>query len=343
MPISPREMPFMAHIKELTKRLTISLVVVLLLSGLFYEQHIFKFLMDILLHPIRDYLPEGGLTVLGPFEMLTFRFKIAVVGAIIASSPLLIYQFFAFLAPGLKPRERKWLFPTVTAAVLLFLGGVLFAYFVIMGPAFEWLSQQGAGQISSMAAAGPYFSGISMMLVGFGIGFELPLVVFYLIGFGITPYDSVRNGWRYAYVTIVVVAAIATPDWSPWTMGGLSLALIVLYEGSLLLARLVFREKIKQQREDKKMEDEFYGVEEKEEEVKVPASVQRLTRQQQRIKEAAAQRRAEKARQEAELKAKAKAEAEAQAAAKAAGSAQAAAPVAATVDEAPAVTPSKDN
>lgn len=306
MPISPRDMPFFQHFVELRKRATISLAAVLILSFIFYEDRIYGFLLKILLHPIAEYIPQGGLTVLGPFETLTFRFKIAVIAALIVSAPLIIYQIFAFLAPGLKPNERKWIFPTVGAAIVLFISGALFAYFVVMGPAFEWMAAQGAGYINSIAAAGPYLSGISLMLLGFGIGFELPLVVFYLIGFSIIPYDAIRGGWRYAYVGIVIVAAVATPDWSPWTMGGLSLALIILYEGSLLLSRLVFKKKIAEQREDKKMEEEMYGDSEPEE----PAPVRKLTRQQELIKQAAEQRRAEKKRMEAALKLQAAAELE---------------------------------
>ena len=209
MPVSPKQMPFFQHFAELRKRLTIIVIVIFVLSMVFYMEKCYVFLLDIFLAPVRAYLPGGKLTVLGPFEQMTFRFKVAFAASIIASMPVILYEIFAFITPALKPKEKKWVFPTVIAAVFLFLGGAAFAYFVIMGPAFQWLSSQGAGVISSMAAAGQYFSGISMLMIGFGIGFELPLVVFYLIGLGILKYDVIRGGWRYAYVAIVVIAAVA--------------------------------------------------------------------------------------------------------------------------------------
>lgn len=309
MPITPREMPFFAHFRELKKRLTISLVVVLALSFLFYSDYFFTLFMNIFLAPVREFLPDGKLTTMGPFEMLTFRFKISLFASIIASSPVLLYQFFAFLTPALKKRERKWIFPTVFAAVILFLGGAAFAYFVIMGPAFEWLTAQGGDQLNAIAAANPYLSGIGMMLIGFGIGFELPLVVFYLIGLNVISYDKIRGGWRYAYVVIIIVASIATPDWSPWTMGGLAAALILLYEGSLILSRLVFAKRIKEQREEAKAYESYYSdnpderpAEKESEEESI--TKKRLTKKQKMIAEAAQKRReaakAETLAQEAE-------------------------------------------
>lgn len=252
-------MPFFQHFAELRKRLTVIVVVIFILSFVFYSKDIYVFLLNIFLGPVKEYLPNGTLTVLGPFEQMTFRFKVSFAAALIASMPITLYEIFAFITPALKPKEKKWVFPTVIAAVLLFALGVVFAYFVIMGPAFEWLSSQGAGIINSMAAADQYFSGISMLMVGFGVGFELPLVVFYLIGLSILKYDAVRGGWRYAYVAIVIVAAVATPDWSPWTMGGLAVSLIALYEISLAAARIVFASKIKQQRIDEKEYEEYYA------------------------------------------------------------------------------------
>lgn len=259
MPVEPKRMPIFEHFGELRKRLFIIFVTIAVLSFVFYSKDIFVFLLNILLGPVKEYLPEGKLTVLGPFEQMTFRFKVALYGAIIASMPVVLYEIFAFITPALKPKEKKWIFPTVIAAVVLFAGGAAFAYFIIMGPAFAWLSSQGAGVVNSMAAAEQYFSGISMLLIGFGVGFELPLVIFYLIGLGILKYDTIRGGWRYAYVLIAVVAAIATPDWSPWTMGGLAIALVALFELSLGLARVVFASRIAEQRQADKEYEEYYA------------------------------------------------------------------------------------
>ena len=87
-----------------------------------------------------------------------------------------------------------------------------------------------------------------MMMLGFGIGFELPVIVFYLVIFNIVPYAKLRESWRVVYVVLMLVASAATPDWSPYTMGGLYVALVGLYEISMLLARVTLRKRIAAQK-----------------------------------------------------------------------------------------------
>jgi sec-independent protein translocase protein TatC len=258
-PLSVKRMPFLAHFAELRRRLTVVVAVVGVLTVAFYFQPFYGFLTDLLLDPIRHTLPNGGkLNTIGPFEALTLRFQVGLVGAVIIASPLILYEIFAFFAPALKQRERKWVLPTVAAAIALFLSGVAFFYFVLFEPAFVWLAQQGAGVTEALPRATDYMGGIAMLLIGFGISFELPLVVFYLIGLSVLPYHRVRESWRVAYVLIFVLAAVATPDWSPYNMFGLAGALILLFEGSLLAARLIFARKITQQAIDTLEEEEPY-------------------------------------------------------------------------------------
>lgn len=294
-------MPFTKHFIELRKRFKYVFFTFVVLLIVFYSEYFFGLIKGVLLYPIQGYLDEnvigGQLMVTGPFEMMTFRFKLAMYAAFVASSPVIFYNIFAFIMPAIKKKERRWLIPTVVAAVLLFLIGVAFAYFVIMGPAFEFLFEQGAGQIGAIASADLYLSGIAMMLIGFGIAFELPLVVFYLIGWGIVPFDAMLKSWRIAVVLIMIVAAIATPDWSPINMGGLSLALIALYFGALALARIVFAAKIKQQRIDKIEYDEMYAEEEvPDEDLDLPDNFDKLSRKEQMIARGQAQTQARKAK-----------------------------------------------
>ncbi|MDR1412937.1 MAG: twin-arginine translocase subunit TatC [Actinomycetes bacterium] len=249
-PIQAKKMPFFSHFAELRRRLTVCVAVLGVLSIAFFAEPVFKFLYNLLLSPVLAYLPDGKLITSGPFDPLVLRFQIGFFGALLVSSPVIIYEIFAFFAPALKERERKWVFPTVGAAIVLFAAGVCFFYFILYQPAFEWLFQQGAGVFRTLPNARDYLSGIGMLLIGFGISFELPLVVFYLIGMSIVPYWRLRESWRIAYVAVVVVAAIATPDWSPYNMLGLAAALLLLYEGSLAAARAVFSRKILQQQID---------------------------------------------------------------------------------------------
>ena len=126
--------------------------------------------------------------------------------------------------------------------------GNAFAYFVVLGPAFEWiLSQANSDIVNVLPEATRYLSGVTMLLLGFGLAFEIPIVIFYLVAFDIVSYKKMRENWRIAYVILMIVAAVATPDWSPITMGLLFGALLLLYEGSLFFARVVLSKRIKAQ------------------------------------------------------------------------------------------------
>jgi sec-independent protein translocase protein TatC len=140
---------------------------------------------------------------------------------------------------------------------MLFLAGAAFAYYVIMEPAFTFMFAQGGDMVTLMPAADKFLTGIGLLLVGFGMAFEIPIVVFYAIGLGLIPYSKLRESWRYVYVGLAIVAAVATPDWSPVTMGALGGALLALYEGSLALARVVFGKRIKEQQQAVLAEAEF--------------------------------------------------------------------------------------
>ncbi len=247
MPIGPKRLPFFEHVAELRQRLVVIVLTLFVGSTLLYFDPFFTRVFSWLLAPIQDLLPAQGLTVFGPFETFTFRFKVSLFAAIVVFSPVIIWQVMAFFLPALRPNERKWVVPTFFAAVVLFLAGAAFAYGVIMRPAFEFMFAQGGEMITLLPSADRFLNGITLLLVGFGLAFEIPIVVFYSIGFGLIPYRKLRQNWRFAYTGLAIVAAVATPDWSPVTMGFLGGSLVALYEGSLLLARLAFAKRIKEQ------------------------------------------------------------------------------------------------
>lgn len=245
MPVGPKRLPFFEHLAELRHRIIV--VGVAVLVGAMVMYYFTDPILDVLLEPIKAYLPNGKLTVFGPFEAFTFRFKVALYASIVVTSPIILYQFFAFFLPALKPNEQKWILPTVASALVLFLSGNLFCYEVVLGPAIQWSVAQGGDFVQSLPSADRFLNGITLMMLGFGVAFQLPVVVFYLVGFGVIPYAKMRANWRYVYVTLMIVAAMATPDWNPLTMAALYGALIGLYEGSLALVRVVFGRRIREQ------------------------------------------------------------------------------------------------
>lgn len=247
MPIESKRLPFFDHIAELRQRLVIIVAVLFIGSTILYFEPFYEPILGWIIAPIKDMLPGGKLNVFGPFESFTFRFKVSLFAAIVLFSPIIIWQIMAFFLPALKPNERKWVVPTFVAAVALFLSGAAFAYFIIMEPAFEFMFGAAGDFVGIIPGADRFLTGITLMLVGFGLAFEIPIIVFYSIGFGLIPYKKLRENWRFVYAGLAVIAAVATPDWSPVTMGALGGSLVLLYEGSIALSRVVFAKKIKEQ------------------------------------------------------------------------------------------------
>jgi sec-independent protein translocase protein TatC len=250
MPIGPKRLPFFDHIVELRQRLLIVVSVILVGSTILYFDLFYNAIWGWLTAPIIDMIPEGRFVILGPFEAFTFRFKLSLFASIVLTSPVTIWQTLAFFLPALKSKERRYVVPTFFVAILLFAVGVAFAYTVIMEPAFEFMLAQGGVLVDALPDANRYLTGIGLLMIGFGLAFEIPIVVFYAIGFGLIPYRKLRASWRYVYTGLAIIAAVATPDWSPITMGLLGGALAVLYEGSMLLARIAFAKRIREQEKE---------------------------------------------------------------------------------------------
>ena len=237
MPVGPARMPLMDHLGELRRRLTIIIVSVFAASIVLYFAT--PVVLDILKDPIREFVPDGKFyitTTLGGFAL---RFGISIKVGVVMCTPLIIWQILGFFLPALRPNERKWVVPTVLAAAALFFLGAIFCYFIIIPAGFEWL----IGETSAVATALPdlenYINMELLFMIGFGIAFELPLIIFYLCVFHIISYAAFRSAWRYVYVGLMVVSAMITPDGSPVTLGLMFGALISLYEISLAIARVV--------------------------------------------------------------------------------------------------------
>lgn len=252
MPIGPARMPLFDHLGELRMRLTRIVVVLLVAMCVFYMAT--PTVIDILLNPIRDYI--GEVYAFGPFESFGTRFKVAFWTSIVACSPIILWQILAFFLPALKPKERKWFIPTFSAAVALFIVGTVFCYFIILPPAFQWLTDQAEGVGEIMAQLATYVDIIIKFEIGFGFAFELPIIVFYLVIFDIVPYKKLRGSWRTVYVALMVISAMVTPDASPVTMLLMFAAMVAMYEISLFISRIVLAKRIKRQNAELEEEEE---------------------------------------------------------------------------------------
>lgn len=238
MPVGPARMPLLDHLSELRRRLTIIVVCLLVTVCVLYVAS--PTLIQILVDPIREYLPDDGklyvTTALGGF---TLRFKVSMFFSVIVCSPIIIFQALGFFMPALRPSEQKWVAPTVAALVFLFFFGMVFCYFVILQATFGWLLEQTGDFATAFPNAEDYINIITLLELGFGVVFELPLVIFYLSIFHLVPYKTFRENWRIIYVVLLVGCAMVTPDASPVTMFLMFAAVIMLYEVSLAIARRV--------------------------------------------------------------------------------------------------------
>ena len=237
MPITPARMSLFDHLGELRRRVTIVVVSLFVTAIIIYFAT--PALIEILIDPIREFLTDGKLTVISVLGGFSIRFKVAFFFSVIICTPIIIWEIMAFFLPALNAKERKWVVPTVAAMITLFFLGMLFCYFIILNTAIGWMigqSQEFAGTINE---ASDYLNIIMMFEIGFGIAFQLPLVIFYLAILHLIPYKDMREQWRYVYVGLMILSAVVTPDASPVTMVLMFAALILLYEVALAVARYV--------------------------------------------------------------------------------------------------------
>ncbi|MFN3514051.1 MAG: twin-arginine translocase subunit TatC [Phenylobacterium sp.] len=203
---------------------------------------------------LKDVAPEGGenlrLVFTAPLEFFFTKMKLAAFGAVVVTFPVLAWQVYGFVAPGLYKRERRAFLPFLVASPSLFLLGAAMVYFVIL-PFVLWfsLSQQivGSGSISVelLPKVSDYLTLVTTLLLAFGLCFQLPVVLTLLGMAGIVSSEALRTGRRYAIVGVFVVAAILTPP-DPISQTLLALPILLLYEVSIWCVRLIERRRARE-------------------------------------------------------------------------------------------------
>lgn len=253
MPIGPARMPLFDHLGEFRRRLTIVVVAVVTCALIVYFAT--PALIELMVDQIREAMRGTELVVTTALGGFTIRFKVAFFFSMIICTPIIVWELMAFFLPALKPSERKWVVPTVAAMIALFFFGMIFCFFVIQPTAFGWLLEQSFEFAEVMPVAEDYLDIYMLLEIGFGLAFQLPLVIFYLSIFHLVPYRTFREQWRMIYVALMILSAVVTPDASPVTMLLMFAALIGLYEIALAIARVIIigrdgRQALKWSRED---------------------------------------------------------------------------------------------
>jgi sec-independent protein translocase protein TatC len=222
-----------AHLNELRRRLVICLVAIavgIIISFVFADQ-----LFKILVWPAKGI----NLIFIDVTEMLGTYMQVCLVAAIIVAMPVLVYQLIAFVAPALTAREKKYVWIVLPFIFLMFIAGVAFSYFVLLPPAMQFLISFGADIATPQIRIGNYVSLIGRLLLATGLIFETPVVTTFLARMGIISSKWMGQQRKWAIIIAFILGAIITPTLDPVNQTLVALPLIVLYEMSIWLAKLV--------------------------------------------------------------------------------------------------------
>ena len=233
------KMPFTDHLEELRRRLIICFVAVgvgFLICYFFAKQ-----LFEILMQPLIRVMPPGERLIFTalPEAFITYL-KVALLGSIGLASPVIIYQFWRFIAPGLYERERSALLPIVMFSTFFFLGGAFFGYFVVFPFGFKFFIGFASDNIRALPSIREYLKFAAKLLFAFGFIFELPLFSFFLARLGLVNAELLRRKQKYAILLIFMLAAILTPP-DIVTQVMMAGPLLLLYELSIWIAKIFGR------------------------------------------------------------------------------------------------------
>ena len=237
---TPKEMGFLDHLEELRWRLVKTLLAITIGSAISFG-YIDK-ILEILLYPTKNTSNPISLQVLSVQGMFLIKWFISFISGILISLPVLIYQFWQFVAPGLKINEKKYAFPVVFFACSSFLVGVSFGYFILIPFSLEFFSGISAGHVENNFSIQYYFSFLTWLMLGAGLIFQLPVVSLLLSAIGLLTPPFMRHYRRHSIIVIMILSSFITPP-DPVSMLIMAFPLILLYEISIGVSWLVNRKK----------------------------------------------------------------------------------------------------
>ncbi|MFO8091343.1 MAG: twin-arginine translocase subunit TatC [Desulfatiglandaceae bacterium] len=235
------KLPFLGHLEELRSRLVASAIAVgigFAICYIFAEQ-----LFLILASPLTNVMPEGDFLIFTSLPEMFFTYlKVSFVSGFLLASPVVFYEMWMFIAPGLYRNEKKLVIPFVTISTLLFVGGSLFAYFIVFPFGFKFFLGFSSDFVKAFPSVKQYFSFSIKLLFAFGLVFEMPVVIFFLTKMGLVTTAFLKKNRKYALLLIFVVSAILTPP-DVITQCMMAVPLLTLYEVGILVSRFARRAK----------------------------------------------------------------------------------------------------
>jgi sec-independent protein translocase protein TatC len=222
-----KEMPFTEHLRELRNRLIICLATVTVLAAALFwpAQFVIPWLANL-------YFPGVELNAFGPADVILAEFKFSIYSAIGLSLPVLLFQVWMFVVPAFHPKTRRLVYAYVAPSLILGIGGVAFAHFLVLPRVTAQLMHITSGVAKATFGIDSTINLILVLLLAFAIVFQTPVVMILLARIGVINSKMLRKYWRYSVMIILLVAGIAAPDASPFTMGLLAIPMLVLYGAS---------------------------------------------------------------------------------------------------------------
>jgi sec-independent protein translocase protein TatC len=226
-----------SHLLELRDRLIRAMVAVALafLPCMYYSNQIFTFVAT----PLKEKLPKGtqliATTVMSPF---TTPFKLSLFVAVFLAMPFIIYQLWAFVAPGLYRHEKRFAVPLLVSSIVLFYVGVVFAYFFVFPVMFQFFAATTPHGVAMMTDISAYLDFVLKMFLAFGAAFEVPIAVVLLVLTGVVKLEKLKENRGYVLIGIFILAAFLTPP-DAVSQCIMAIPMYLLYEGGLLMARIL--------------------------------------------------------------------------------------------------------
>lgn len=238
---SPDETSFMSHLVELRDRLLRSVIAVAVMLGILAIYPGPAAIYDFLAAPLTAALPQGtNMIAIGVITPFMVPLKVTAMVAFVLALPFILYQAWAFIAPGLYAHEKRLGIPLIISSTLLFMLGIAFCYYFVFGQVFSFIASFAPKSITPAPDIEAYLSFVMTMFLAFGVAFEVPVALVVLVKMGVVTVEKLKEWRSYFIVGAFIVAAVVTP---PDVVSQLALAIpmCLLYELGILAARFVSR------------------------------------------------------------------------------------------------------
>ncbi|MET0422150.1 MAG: twin-arginine translocase subunit TatC [Acidimicrobiia bacterium] len=234
------QMTVVEHLTELRKRLMISLIAIAIGATICFilAPSIISFLVEF--YKTATDGRRQRLVFTGPLDAFATRLKIATYGGIVLALPVWLYQLWRFITPGLNPKEKKYAVPFVAASIFLFLCGAAVA-FATLAPALTFLLNIGGSDLTPLLTADKYIGLVSLMIIAFGLSFEFPVILVFLLLAHVLTTAQLRAWRRYAAIGIVAFAAVITPSQDPYSLFAMAIPMYLFYECCIIIGRFLKR------------------------------------------------------------------------------------------------------